>query len=209
MQCSSPESFRSTEQSHAIQEHRSALRTTLSKITLYNFAAAHQFDTPIELAGRLILCVLLANDGRPLSRIALHQVTMINPLTIDSALIHLGQHDEVRPLILGTSEKTVHELTEQGKATALSSDSWTTSFYQFAEYGSDDGVRDLLAQLQQRIRSLITANAIPLLRTCIACDFFLPAARNHSHLLSGHCHFLNIPLPVHITPAAEAENPAP
>ncbi|MCS6328060.1 MAG: hypothetical protein H8K06_13370 [Nitrospira sp.] len=209
MQCSSPESFRSTEQCHDIEEHRSALRTTLSKIALYNFAAAHQLDTPIELTGRLILCVLLANDGRPLSRTELHQITMVNPLTIDSALINLGQHDEVRALSRDPSEQTVHVLTELGQATALSSESWTTSFYHFADYGSDAGVQDLLAQLQQRIRRLVTVKAIPILRTCIACEFFLPAARNHSHLPSGHCHLLNIPLTVHITPAATAGNQAP
>ena len=87
MQCSSPESFASVDHAQPGEEHRSVLRTTLSKITLYNFAAAHRLDTPIELTERLLLRILLANEDRHLSRTELHKITKINPSTIDSALL--------------------------------------------------------------------------------------------------------------------------
>ena len=48
MQCSSPESFASVDHAQPGEDHRSVLRTTLSKITPYNFAAAHSLDTPIN-----------------------------------------------------------------------------------------------------------------------------------------------------------------
>ncbi|MBL8072637.1 MAG: hypothetical protein JNM35_16275, partial [Nitrospira sp.] len=128
MQCSSPESFNPVDQAQSVDEHRSALRITLSKVSLYGFASAHRLDTPIKLAERLILCVCLANEDRPLTRLELYEITMINPFTIDSALIHLVQRDEVHMVPQQTGDQAVYGLTALGQTVAVSLDSWTASF---------------------------------------------------------------------------------
>lgn len=202
MQCSSPESFNSVDQAHSADDHRSALRTTLSKIALYNFAAEHRLDTPIELAERLILCVSLANEDRPLTRLELRQITMINPFTIDSALINLVQRDEVHMILQQTSDQAVYGLTALGQTVAVSLDSWTTSFYQYARCGSDTGVRDLLHQLQQAIRNMIATDTIPTMRTCIACEYFSSAAHALDPQTAGYCRFLRTPLSIQRTKSA-------
>jgi len=194
MECSSPESFASVDQVQPGEELRSVLRTTLSKITLYNFAVTHTLDTPIELTERLLLCIFLANEDRPLSRTELHQITKINPFTIDSALLNLEQRNEVYTLPHEAPDQTSYELTASGYTLALSLETWTTSFYQYAQCGSDTGVRDLLRQLQKAIYSLITTSTMPTTRTCIACEFFAPESQT-----GGYCRFLTTPLPTQTT----------
>ena len=204
MQCSSPESFASVDHAQPGEDHRSVLRTTLSKITLYNFAAAHSLDTPIELTERLLLCILLANEDRHLSRAELHQITKINPSTIDSALLNLEQRNEVHTLPQHAPEQTSYELTASGHTVAISLESWTTSFYQYAECGSDAGVRDLLHQLQRAIYSLIATNTIPTTRACIACDFFAPESQT-----GGYCRFLSTPLTIQTTRPTASDTRTP
>jgi hypothetical protein len=162
MQCSSPESFNPVDQAQSVDEHRSALRITLSKISLYGFASAHRLDTPIKLAERLILCVCLANEDRPLTRLELYQITMINPFTIDSALINLVQRDEVH--MLSPSRRVIRPSMGSPRSDRpwrSRLDSWTTSFYQYARCGSVAGVRDLVHQLQQAIRNMIATDSTP------------------------------------------------
>ena len=209
MQCSSPESFNPVDQAQPAEEHRSALRITLSKIALYNFAAAHRLDTPIRLAEHLILCVCLANENRPLTRLELYQITMINPFTIDSALINLVQRDEVDMVPQQTSDQAVYRLTALGQTVAVSLDSWTTSFYQYARCGSDTGVRDLLHQLQQAIRKMIATDTIPTMRTCIACEYFSSAAHTLEQQTGGYCRFLSTPIPIQTTKSSTADPHTP
>lgn len=204
MQCSSPESFASVDHAQPGEDHRSVLRTTLSKITLYNFAAAHSLNTPIELTERLLLCILLANEDRHLSRTELHQITKINPSTIDSALLNLEQRNEVHTLPQHAPEQTSYELTASGHTVAISLESWTTSFYRYAECGSDAGVRDLLHQLQRAIYSLIATNTIPTTRACIACDFFAPESQT-----GGYCRFLSTPLTIQTTRPTASDTRTP
>jgi len=209
MQCSSPESPDSVDQAHPADDHRSALRITLSKIALYNFAAAHRLDTPIRLAEHLILCVCLANENRPLTRLELYQITMINPFTIDSALINLVQRDEVDMVPQQTSDQAVYRLTALGQTVAVSLDSWTTSFYQYARCGSDTGVRDLLHQLQQAIRNMIATDSLPIIRTCIACEYFSSAAHALDPQTAGYCRFLSTPLPIRTAKSAAPDTHTP
>jgi DNA-binding PadR family transcriptional regulator len=161
MQCSSPESFASVDHAQPAKIIGLCSAQHFAKITLYNFAAAHSLDTPIELTERLLLCILLANEDRLLSRTELNQITKINPSTIDSALLNLEQRNEVHTLPQHAPEQISYELTASGHTVAISLESWTTSFYQYAECGSDAGVRDLLHQLQRAIHSLIATKHNP------------------------------------------------